>query len=88
MGATNAVTARNKTFLRRDTLFAAAARYQELYADAEGRIPATFQVIWLTGWAPSDTQQQPLSPGSAQSSLAEALGTKEQAAGEKTDPSN
>ena len=88
MGATNAVTARNKTFLRRDTLFAAAARYQELYADAEGRIPATFQVIWLTGWAPSDTQQQPLSPGSARSRLAEALGTKEQAVGEKTGPSN
>ena len=49
MGETNAVAARRKTFLRRDTLFAAAARYQELYADADGRIPATFQIIWLTG---------------------------------------
>ena len=51
MGETNAVAARNKTFLRRDTLFVAAARYQELYGNADGRIPATFQIIWLTGWA-------------------------------------
>lgn len=86
MGETNAVAARRKSFLRRDTLFAAAARYQELYADADGRIPATFQIIWLTGWAPAETQQQPLRPGSAGSRLADALGSDEQAAGEKADP--
>ena len=86
MGETNAVAARRKTFLRRDTLFAAAARYQELYTDADGRIPATFQIIWLTGWAPAETQQQPLRPGSAGSRLADALGADEQAAGEKADP--
>ena len=86
MGETNAVAARNKTFLRRDTLFVAAARYQELYGDADGRIPATFQIIWLTGWAPAATQQQPLRPGSAGSRLADALGADEQAAGDMAGP--
>ncbi|MGB0630139.1 MAG: methyltransferase domain-containing protein [Alphaproteobacteria bacterium] len=86
MGEANAVAARNKTFLRRDTLFAAAARYRELYGDADGRIPATFQIIWLTGWAPADTQQQPLRPGSAGSRLADALGADEVAAGDKANP--
>ena len=60
MGEANAVAARSRAGLRRDTLFAAAARYQELYADDDGRIPATFQIIWMTGWAPHETQQQPL----------------------------
>ena len=76
----------NKTFLRRDTLFAAAARYRELYGDGDGRLPATFQIIWLTGWAPADTQQQPLRPGSAGVRLAEALDTDEQTTGDKANP--
>lgn len=86
MGETNAVAARNKGFLRRDTLFAAAARYQELYADDDGRIPATFQIITLTGWAPHDAQPQALRPGSAVSRLSEALGAEEKPAGDKTPP--
>ncbi|PPR12185.1 MAG: Malonyl-[acyl-carrier protein] O-methyltransferase [Alphaproteobacteria bacterium MarineAlpha11_Bin1] len=84
MGGTNAVAARDKNFLRRDTLLAAAARYQELYTDTDGRITATFQIIWLTGWSPADNQQQPLRPGSAQSRLADALNTNENIADEKT----
>lgn len=86
MGETNAVAARSRNFLRRDTLFAAAARYQELYADSDGRIPATFQIIWMTGWAPHETQQQPLRPGSGATRLADALDTDEKKAGDKANP--
>ncbi len=77
MGESNAVAERRKSFTRRGTLFAAARRYQELFADADGRIPATFQVLYLTGWAPSPDQQQPSRPGSATTRLADALGSKE-----------
>lgn len=86
MGETSALVARRRSFLRRDTLSAAAARYHELYADADGRIPATFQVIWLTGWAPDPSQQRPLRPGSAGARLADALGTDEKPAGDRTPP--
>jgi NADH dehydrogenase [ubiquinone] 1 alpha subcomplex assembly factor 5 len=86
MGEANAVAARSRTFLRRDTLFAAAARYQELYAGEDGRIPATFQIIWMTGWAPHETQQQPLRPGSGTTRLADALGSEERPAGDKASP--
>lgn len=86
MGEANAVAARSRAGLRRDTLFAAAARYQELYADDDGRIPATFQIIWMTGWAPHETQQQPLRPGSGTTRLADALDAEEQATGDKASP--
>jgi SAM-dependent methyltransferase len=86
MGETNAVAARSRKFLRRDTLFAAGARYQELYADTDGRIPATFQIIWMTGWAPHETQQQPLRPGSGSTRLADALGTDETKVGDEAKP--
>jgi NADH dehydrogenase [ubiquinone] 1 alpha subcomplex assembly factor 5 len=86
MGEANSVAARSRTFLRRDTLFAAAARYQELYADEDGRIPATFQIIWMTGWAPHEAQQQPLRPGSGTTRLADALETEELKTGDKAKP--
>lgn len=86
MGETNAVAARSRKFMRRDTLFAAAARYKELYADADGRISATFQIIWMTGWAPHDGQQQPLRPGSGSARLADALETEEKKTGDKAKP--
>lgn len=86
MGETNAVAARSRRFLRRDTLLAAAARYREIYGDADGRIPATFQFIWLTGWAPHAAQPQPLRPGSATARLSDALGAEEIPAGDKTAP--
>jgi len=47
--------------------------YGERFADPDGRIRATFDVIWLSGWAPHESQQQPLRPGSAEASLAEAV---------------
>lgn len=68
-------------------LFVEAARlYQERHANADGRIRATFRILYLTGWAPADTQQKPLRPGSAAARLADALGTSEQAAGDKARP--
>jgi NADH dehydrogenase [ubiquinone] 1 alpha subcomplex assembly factor 5 len=85
MGETNALAAMRAP-LRRDTLVAAAARYAESYADADGRIPATFQIVWLTGWAPADGQQRALRPGSAAARLSDALETKETPAGDKAAP--
>ncbi|MEM7490907.1 MAG: SAM-dependent methyltransferase, partial [Pseudomonadota bacterium] len=76
MGETNALAARHKTTPPRG-LFAAASRiYAESFPDGAG-IAATFQLVYLTGWAPSETQQKPLRPGSAQARLADALGVKE-----------
>jgi SAM-dependent methyltransferase len=86
MGETNAVAARDRRFTRRALLLAAAARYQQLFAEAEGRLPATFQLIFLTGWAPHASQQRPQRPGTAAARLADALGTTEQPAGDKAKP--
>ncbi len=58
--------------------------YAERFADGDGRVRATFDIVWLSGWAPHSSQQQPLKPGSAQARLADALGTREVSAGEKT----
>lgn len=80
MGEANALVERRRGFTRRDTLLAAARRYGALFADADGRIPATFQVIYLTAWAPHESQQKPLVPGSAEVRLADALGTRERKA--------
>ena len=81
MGETNAMRARRKGFARRATLDAAATRYREAHAGADGRIPATFQTLFLTGWAPHEGQQRPLQPGSAAARLAEALDAEEIPAG-------
>jgi SAM-dependent methyltransferase len=83
MGATNALIARRRTPLRRATLLRMAEIYGDRFADADRRIRATFEIVWLSGWAPHPSQQQPLRPGSARSRLAEALGTREISAGEK-----
>jgi SAM-dependent methyltransferase len=84
MGATNALIARRRTPLRRTTLLRMAEIYGERFADTDGRIRATFEIVWLSGWAPHPSQQQPLRPGSARTRLADALGTREISAGEKT----
>jgi SAM-dependent methyltransferase len=73
MGATNALVERRRTPTRRATLLRMAQIYSERFADPDGRIRATFEVIWLSGWAPHDSQQKPLKPGSATASLAEAV---------------
>lgn len=82
MGMSNVLTARRRTPLRRATLARAVAIYAERFGLANGRVPATFEIVTLTGWAPHESQQKPLQPGSAQMRLADALGTAEQPAGE------
>jgi SAM-dependent methyltransferase len=73
MGATNVLVERRRTPTRRATLLRMAQLYSERFADPDGRIRATFDVVWLSGWAPHQSQQQPLKPGSATASLAEAV---------------
>ncbi|TVR98417.1 MAG: methyltransferase domain-containing protein [Rhodospirillales bacterium] len=86
MAAANAVAERRRGMTRRATLLAAATGYADRFADADGRIPATFEVLYLTAWAPHPEQPRPLRPGSAASRLADALGTEELSAGEKARP--
>jgi SAM-dependent methyltransferase len=83
MGATNALIERRRAPLRRTTLMRAAEIYATRFADADGRIRATFEMLWLSGWAPHESQQKPLRPGSATHRLADALGTHEIPTGEK-----
>jgi SAM-dependent methyltransferase len=73
MGETNALTGRRRSFLRRSTLIRAAAIYAERFADADGRIRATFEILFLTGWAPHPSQPQPLRRGSATHRLVEVF---------------
>ena len=84
MGAGNALAERRRTPLRRATLKRMMEIYAERFAGADGRIAATFEIVWLSGWAPHESQQQPLAPGSAKTRLADALRTMEIPAGEKT----
>ncbi len=74
MGATNALAARSRRPATRALFLRAAQIYGERFADADGRIRATFAIIWMSGWAPAPTQQKPLKPGSAKVSLADYLG--------------
>jgi SAM-dependent methyltransferase len=83
MGATNVLRERRRTPLRRATLDRMADIYSDRFGDPDGRLRATFEIVWLSGWAPHESQQKPLRPGSATHRLADALGTKEMPAGEK-----
>jgi SAM-dependent methyltransferase len=74
MGLTNPLVDRKKMPLRRATLLRAAEIYVERFAEPDGRLPATFEIIWLLGWTPHESQQKPLRPGSAKMRLAQALG--------------
>ena len=73
MGATNILVERRRTPTRRATLLRMAQIYAERFADPDGRIRATYDVIWLSGWAPHASQPKPLQPGSAKASLEEAV---------------
>ncbi|HRW59512.1 MAG TPA: methyltransferase domain-containing protein [Defluviicoccus sp.] len=73
MGETNAAHGRRRQCSQRATLLAALDHYRRAFASADGRIPATFQVIFLIGWAPHPDQQRALKPGSARARLADAL---------------
>jgi len=87
MGATNVLHERRRTPLRRATLARMTAIYAERFADADRRVRATFEIVWLSGWAPHESQQKPLKPGSAAHRLADALGATEVSAGEKPERS-
>jgi len=85
MGATNTLIERRRTPLRRATLQRMMQIYGERFSDADGRVRATFDIVWLLGWAPHQSQQQPLTPGSARTRMADALRTQEISAGEKAE---
>jgi SAM-dependent methyltransferase len=73
MGATNILVERRRGPTRRATMLRMAEIYRERFADPDGRIRATFDVIWLLGWAPHESQQKPLKPGSAKVGLEQAV---------------
>ena len=74
MGETNVLYERPRQPLTRAILARAFALYAERFGGEDGRVPATFEIITATGWAPHASQQQPLKPGSAQVRLADAIG--------------
>ncbi|MFC6688957.1 methyltransferase domain-containing protein [Jhaorihella thermophila] len=77
MGEANALSDRLRHPTRRAVFDRAEALYRAAFATPEGRLPATFELVCLTGWSPSDSQPKPLRPGSAQARLADALKTTE-----------
>lgn len=76
MGENGAVVGRRKTFTREDTILRAASYYQEKFADNDGRIPATFDIVTMTAWSPGPNQPQPLKPGSGEVNLSLVLEQK------------
>ena len=74
MGAANPLHERSRVPATRALFLRAAQIYAEKFSDLDGRIRATFEIVWLSGWAPHESQQKPLKPGSAQMRLADALG--------------
>ncbi|MSO66752.1 MAG: methyltransferase domain-containing protein [Pseudolabrys sp.] len=88
MGAANMLSERRRTPLKRATLAKMTEIYARRFADADGRLRATFEIVWLSGWAPHESQQKPLKPGAAAQRLADALGSQEISTGEKAGESN
>jgi SAM-dependent methyltransferase len=77
MGETSVFADRHPKRLTRAVLARAFEIYQQRFADPDGRVRATFEILTLTGWTPHESQQKPLAPGSAKMRLADALGTTE-----------
>ncbi len=77
MGEANALAGRVRHLTRRAIIAESTAIYADNFGDTNGRVNATFELISLTGWAPSDSQPKPLRPGSAKTRLADVLGTIE-----------
>ncbi|GLI93402.1 methyltransferase domain-containing protein [Methylocystis echinoides] len=73
MGAANVLVKRASRPLRRDVLARAAAIYAERFSDPDGRVRASFEIVWISGWAPHESQQQPAKPGSATMRLEDAM---------------
>lgn len=83
MGEGNALNTRLRRFTGRKVLTEAMRRYSEAFSEPDGRVRASFDMVWLTGWKPHESQQKPLRPGSAQQRLADALGATEFKTGDK-----
>jgi SAM-dependent methyltransferase len=83
MGESNVLNEAARRPLSRPVLARACEIYAERFARADGRVHASFEIVTMTGWTPHESQQKPLRPGSAKMRLADALGVKEQGAGEK-----
>jgi NADH dehydrogenase [ubiquinone] 1 alpha subcomplex assembly factor 5 len=83
LGGGNVLLARSRRPLSRHTLERAENLYRERHGTADGRVSATFEIVYLSGWGPGQNQQKPLKPGSATQRLADALGTTEEKAGDK-----
>lgn len=75
MGAANALVSRGRGVLRRDVLARAAQIYAERFRDPDGRVRASFEIVWISGWAPHESQQKPAKPGSATQRLEDAIRT-------------
>ncbi len=73
MGEANALIGRSKNFMRRDVLMKACEIYARDFSNDDGRIRATFQIIYITGWHPHKSQQKPAKRGSATMRLEDAL---------------
>ncbi len=86
MGESSTIAARGRMFAGKQIWVEAENIYKKKFAEPDGRLAATFEIIFLSGWSPHESQQKPLRPGSAQHSLAEALGTTEISSGEKARP--
>ena len=86
MGETAALAHANPAIPRRSLFPLAEAIYRENFSDPDGYLVATFEIVFLTGWAPDESQPKPLRPGSATTRLADALGTDERAAGDSVAP--
>lgn len=84
MGGTNVLIERLRRPTRRSVMVRMAEIYAERFSDVDGRIRATFEILWISGWAPHESQQKPLKPGTALTRLADALGTSERNAGDNT----
>lgn len=78
MGETNILHGRHRGFLRRSTFFRAMEIYRQRFGEADGKVTARFDIHSLSGWAPHESQQKPLKPGSAKARLADALNTEEE----------
>jgi SAM-dependent methyltransferase len=83
LGATNPMFERSRRPLKRALLERMIDIYRQRFSDPYGRMRATFDIVWVSGWSPHPSQQKPLLPGSARQRLADALGVKEYSAGEK-----
>jgi len=85
MGETNALHARRRVPMKRRTLMRAAELYHAQFADSDGRLRASFEILYATGWAPHESQQKPLRPGSAAMRLADALKSQDLSTADKDD---